>query len=136
MPDPGFERIKDVEEIATIVAGSWSLSASEREEIERIREELGVRFCRRCGYCEPCPEGVRISLMMDLRSIRKRTPAEVLTSSWIAGAVDGAGQCIECGVCEEKCPYQLPIREMLVENITFYEETLQAGGTGQPGRES
>jgi predicted aldo/keto reductase-like oxidoreductase len=130
VPDPGFERIKEVEEIAAIVAGSWSLSASEREEIERIREEMGSRFCRRCGYCEPCPEGVRISLMMNLRSIWKRTRAEALTSTSIAGAVEGAGHCIECGECEEKCPYQLPIRDMLVENIAFYREALGAAGTG------
>ena len=130
VPDPGFERINEIEEIVAIVAGSWALSAGEQEEIERIREEVGVRFCRRCGYCEPCPEGVRISVMMNLQNIWKRIPPEQLTSDWIASAVDGAGQCIECGECEEKCPYQLPIREMLVENIAFYEEALRVEGPG------
>ena len=126
VPDPGFEKIRELEEIVAIAAGSWTLSESERREIERLREEVGVRFCRRCGYCEPCPEGVRISVMMSLRSIWKRTPVEIL-NRWVGGAVDGARQCIECGECEEKCPYQLPIREMLAENIAFYEETVQAG---------
>jgi predicted aldo/keto reductase-like oxidoreductase len=129
VPDPGIEKIEEIEEIAAIVAGSWALSASEREEIERIREEVGVRFCRRCGYCEPCPEGVHISVIMNLHNIWKRIPAERLASGWVANALDGAGQCIECSECEEKCPYQLPIREMLVENIAFFEEALQAGGS-------
>ena len=126
VPDPGFERIEELEEIVAITAGSWALSEREREGIERIRDEVGVRFCRRCGYCEPCPEGVRISVMMSLQSIWKRTPVEVLTR-WAGAAVDGARRCIECGECEEKCPYQLPIREMLVENIAGYEEMLRAG---------
>lgn len=29
--------------------------------------------------------------------------------------------CIQCGECEAKCPYKLPIREMIVENPVFYE---------------
>jgi predicted aldo/keto reductase-like oxidoreductase len=31
---------------------------------------------------------------------------------------------IECGECEEKCPYHLPIREMIAENIALYERQI------------
>jgi predicted aldo/keto reductase-like oxidoreductase len=130
VPDPGIEKLEEIEEIAAIVAGSWVLSASEREEIKRIREDVGTRFCRRCGYCEPCPQGVRISTVMNMRSFWQRFPAQRLTAGWFAEAAASAGQCIECGECEEKCPYQLPIREMLVENVAFYEDALRAGGPG------
>jgi predicted aldo/keto reductase-like oxidoreductase len=36
-------------------------------------------------------------------------------------AVDTGRNCAKCGECEEKCPYQLPMREMIVENIAFFE---------------
>jgi predicted aldo/keto reductase-like oxidoreductase len=39
--------------------------------------------------------------------------------------MESARNCIECGECEEKCPYHLPIREMIVENIKFYEDVLR-----------
>jgi predicted aldo/keto reductase-like oxidoreductase len=32
---------------------------------------------------------------------------------------DKARDCVQCGECETRCPYQLPIREMIAENIAF-----------------
>jgi predicted aldo/keto reductase-like oxidoreductase len=128
VPDPGIERVEEIEEIAAIVAGPWELTVQERQEIEIIRNEVGVRFCRRCGYCEPCPEDVRISLVMNLPSAWKRMPVERLTTGNLSAAIQTGRNCVECGECEEKCPYQLPIREMIAENMAVYEEVLQAEG--------
>jgi predicted aldo/keto reductase-like oxidoreductase len=125
LPDPGIERVEEIEEIAAIVTGSWGLTPGERQAIEQIRDEVGTRFCRRCGYCEPCPEGVRVSLLMNLPSLMQRMPLARLSTGPLAEAVATGGQCIECGECEEKCPYLLPIREMLVEHIALYERTMQ-----------
>jgi len=130
VPDPGIQRLEEIEEIAEILAGTWELTPKEWHAIERLRVEVGTRFCRRCGYCEPCPQGVRISTVMNVRSFWQRIPAERLADGWLADAVASAGQCIECGECEEKCPYQLPIREMLVENAALHEEMLRSRGTG------
>lgn len=127
VPDPGIERVEEIEEIAAIVAGSWDLTDEERREIEFIREEVGVRFCRRCGYCEPCAQGVRVSLVMNVPSILRRLPSERFTSRSLSEAIRSSQDCIECGECEEKCPYQLPIREMLVEHLELYERTVLVG---------
>jgi predicted aldo/keto reductase-like oxidoreductase len=125
VPDPGIEKVEEIEEIAAIVAGPWELTPQEWQEIERIRAEVGTRFCRRCDYCQPCQQGVHISTVMTLRSVWKRLPAERMVTGWIAEAMESARNCIECGECEEKCPYHLPIREMIVENIEFYEDVLR-----------
>lgn len=126
VPDPGIEKVQEIEEIAAILAGPWGLTEAEREQIARIRAEVGIRFCRRCGYCEPCPEGVRISLVMNLPSLWKRMPAERLTTGNLLAAIQTGGKCIECGECETKCPYLLPIREMIAEYMASYEHALQA----------
>jgi len=126
VPDPGIQRLAEIEEIAAIVAGPWELTPQEWSAIEQIRAEMDTRFCRRCGYCEPCPQGVRISTVMNMQSFWQRMPAERLAAGWIAEAVAGAGACLECGECEDKCPYNLPIRDMLAENIAFYEQALKA----------
>jgi predicted aldo/keto reductase-like oxidoreductase len=121
IPDPGIEEIEEIEEIVEIVSGSWELTPQEQQEIERIRMEVGTRFCRRCQYCLPCPEGISIPLMMNLPSFWKRFPAEWFSLIRLAEVIETARGCTQCGECEEKCPYDLPIREMLVENIAFYE---------------
>jgi len=121
VPDPGIETSVEIEEIVEIVAGPWELTAQDQQAMEHIRAEVGTRFCRRCEYCQPCPEGVRISLIMNLRSFWKRFPVERFSTGWIADGIESGKNCIECGECEEKCPYLLPIREMIVENLEFYE---------------
>jgi predicted aldo/keto reductase-like oxidoreductase len=124
LPDPGIERIEEIEQIIDIVNGPWELTPQDWQALEAIREEVGTRFCRRCQYCMPCPQGVRVSTLMIMLSLVKRLPTETLRGSWIAEAVQGADACIECGECEEKCPYHLPIREMIAENIALYERTV------------
>jgi predicted aldo/keto reductase-like oxidoreductase len=128
LPDPGVQSVEEIEEIVDIVDGSWELTAQEQSEIERIRADVGTRFCRRCGYCQPCPQGVEISLLMNFESYWKRFPVERFSDGWIAEAMESGRNCIQCGECEERCPYQLPIREMLAESLEAYERVTQQSG--------
>jgi predicted aldo/keto reductase-like oxidoreductase len=121
VPDPGIESTEEIEEIASIIAGPLELTPDERQEMERICAEVSPHFCRRCGYCEPCPQGVRISLVINLRSFWKRYAPAHFRRGWLAAGVQSGRNCIECGECEEKCPYHLPIREMLAENLAFFD---------------
>jgi predicted aldo/keto reductase-like oxidoreductase len=121
VPDPGIETVDEIEEIVSIVNGERAMTAGERVEMERIRTELGTRFCRRCDYCQPCPQEIRISTVMNVRSFWRRFPAQRFKAGGIARAMDRARDCLECGECEERCPYQLPIREMIKENVAFFD---------------
>jgi predicted aldo/keto reductase-like oxidoreductase len=123
VPDPGIETVDQIQEIVQIANGPLDLTAGEREKIERIRDQVGTRFCRRCGYCQPCPQGVSITTMMTLPSFWKRFPAERFHGGRFAAVVASVDNCIECRECEAKCPYHLPIVEMLAENVAFYEST-------------
>jgi predicted aldo/keto reductase-like oxidoreductase len=125
VPDPGIERVEEIEEIVDIVNGSWELTQQDRRKMEAIRAELGKRFCRHCGYCMPCPQEVDIRMLMIMRIIWKLWPREAFIE-WMGEVVAGAQECIQCGECETKCPYHLPIREMFVENIEFYERVKRA----------
>ena len=86
------------------------------EELERcaaVRRELGSQFCRRCGYCAPCTVGIDIpNNFLMANYLRKYDLADWARGRY-AGLAHHAGECVECGACESRCPYQLPIREML-----------------------
>jgi predicted aldo/keto reductase-like oxidoreductase len=124
LPDPGIETIEQVEEIVGLLEAPLDISANEHAEMELIRTELGTKFCRQCGYCQPCPNGVSISLIMIAPIMWKLWPRESLTSSWYKNAIESGSRCVQCGECEDKCPYQLPIREMIRNNLVSYEEAL------------
>jgi len=49
----------------------------------------------------------------------------VLSWSYVTEGVESWKNCNQCGECEDKCPYHIPIREMIVENIEFYESVLK-----------
>ena len=121
VPDPGIQAEAEIEEIVAIVNGPWEMTAEDKAELEQVRAELGTRFCRRCQYCLPCPQDVQIPSVLNTRSFWKRFPRERFLGSGIKAMVDSARNCIECGECESKCPYQLPIIEMLQENVAFYD---------------
>jgi len=113
LPIPGVQREEEIEEIVGIVESRETLRGQEREEARRIANELGRLFCRRCGYCEPCPQGVPIMLCMSFDGSVNRLPRETMVRKFAQEVVEKAPLCIECRECEQKCPYELPIREAL-----------------------
>lgn len=126
VPLVGIEKAHEIDEIVAIMAGPAALTAAEEAQIARLRQELGTRFCRSCDYCQPCPQGIRISTMLRLRSFAKRMPEARVFGEWGQEMVAIAETCADCGDCESRCPYELPIREMLREHIAWYRERLAA----------
>ena len=53
---PGMGDVEEVYQNAA-VADDLVMSDAENRQCEEIVKELGNRFCRRCGYCAPCPQG-------------------------------------------------------------------------------
>lgn len=120
VPVVGIEKAEEIDEIVALYAANKALNAGELEAIRRMREELGTRFCRRCGYCQPCPQEIDITTVMNLRSFGKRFPPERMFGEWGAKIVEQAENCEECGACESRCPYELPIRQVIKENIAWF----------------
>ena len=119
---PGIQHTEEIEEIAGILNGSSAMTLEDQQEIERIRLELGNKFCRRCDYCLPCTEDIPISFVMHYPTFLKRlAPAQVF-SGGVADAMEKAANCSKCGECEPRCPYDLPIMEYVEEYANKFKE--------------
>jgi predicted aldo/keto reductase-like oxidoreductase len=112
VPIPGIECIEEIEEIVAIVESGATLEGEEKERAEAIVARLGKVFCRRCGYCQPCPQGVPIQSAMVFEGFVKRLPPERI-AGLAPRIAEGVDLCIECGECEKKCPYELAIIETI-----------------------
>jgi predicted aldo/keto reductase-like oxidoreductase len=131
---PGIEKIHEIEEIVDIVNGPTEMTEDEEREMQHVRDELGKRFCRRCDYCQPCSEDIAISSVMHADSLMKRLPPESVFSGRWADVLEKAADCIECGDCESRCPYELPIRDMMKEFSDVYQEAKCRYLTGATSR--
>ena len=121
IPVVGVEKIHEIDEIIQVFEGPWEMTEAEQKEMLRLKKELGTRFCRRCDYCQPCTEGIYISQVMNLESWLKRMPPESLFSGGVADSFEKAVNCTECGDCEARCPYGLPITAMVKESSNIYQ---------------
>ena len=122
VPIPGIGEVQEIEEIVQILEGSRPMTATELKEMARLKQELGKSFCRRCEYCQPCPEEIPIPMVMDFFGFVKKSPPERIFSGHTAELMEKAANCTKCGDCEERCPYGLPIREMIEERVNWYQE--------------
>ena len=119
---PGMAAEEEVDQNITAVENTAPLTTQELEGMQKIRDFLGTQFCRRCNYCAPCTAGVPISSVFLIEGYYSRYHLEDWARARYASLAKHASDCIECGVCETRCPYNLPIREMLKKAKNIFGE--------------
>ena len=117
---PGMAEIGELEQNLAATNDNTPLSEEELAKMDVICKELGTQFCRRCGYCAPCSVGIVIPNMFVFEGYLARYGL----ADWAKGRYDAqaktASDCIGCGVCETRCPYNLPIRQMLKKTAAAF----------------
>ena len=110
---PGMADPRELEQNLDAVSDAAPLSPAELEKIEQIRKELGTNFCRRCNYCAPCAAGISIPSVFLFDGYFSRYGLTEWAKERYGAMPKKASDCIGCGICETRCPYNLPIREMM-----------------------
>lgn len=117
---PGCDTVEQVDLAADLYETEPVWTEADAAKAQAYRDELGSRFCRRCEYCQPCPQGVRITYAMMYRVVAKRmSPAKAV--AFAGETMETVRECLDCGECLTRCPYNLPIPEMLREYLEMYD---------------
>lgn len=110
---PGMAEQSEIEQNVRAVCDCSPLTDRELEKIQQFRDVLGTQFCRRCNYCQPCSAGISIYSMFLMEGYYNRYDLKQWATARYMAMEKTASDCIDCGVCETRCPYNLPIRQML-----------------------
>ena len=110
---PGMESLEQVIENTSVGINVRELTKVEEEKLFKEANSLGTEFCRRCGYCLPCPQGIDIPTQFLMEGYYTRYNLQEWAKSRYDAMDHNAVDCIECGICESKCPYDLPNRKMM-----------------------
>jgi hypothetical protein len=124
IPIPGFESCEQVDEIISIYTAANVIKKQDIGIMEDFRGELGKRFCRRCEYCQPCPQGVMITPAMGYQIVASRMSPSVAVE-FCKNAMESVFLCSGCGACIERCPYELQVTDILKANYALYEKHLK-----------
>ncbi|MBQ8765446.1 MAG: aldo/keto reductase [Clostridia bacterium] len=109
---PGMAASEEVAQNVAAASNTQPLSDTEKNKIQELKDTLGTQFCRRCGYCGPCVAGINIPQVFILGGYLNRYGLEDWARNRYYSMDKKASDCMKCGACEKRCPYNLPIRKM------------------------
>lgn len=110
---PGMYDLKEIDQNLAAAENTAPLTEEEHAKIAEVKKQLSGNFCRRCNYCAPCTVGINIPSVFLFQGYLDRYGLGDWAKDRYASMAVKASACVECGVCETRCPYNLPIREML-----------------------
>ena len=124
LPIWGIQREHELAEWLSYFDAPPVLDDELRTVIEHDREELALDFCRGCGYCMPCPQGITINQCARMSLMLRRAPSENWLSEHWQQEMKKIETCRGCGACSKKCPYGLDTPALLKKNYEDYKRVL------------
>ena len=125
LPIWGIQRESELDEFIAYNDNPPTMTDEITALIDHDREELAGEFCRGCGYCMPCPKGIQINTCARMSLLLRRSPAANWLSERGQAMMKQIEECIECGVCKTKCPYNLDTPNLLNKNYEDYDTFLK-----------
>jgi len=128
VPIWGIQRMWELEQILDFSNNTPEMTEELAQAIDKDRRELAGAFCRSCGYCMPCPVGIEISFANRAKQLLTRSPYQKFMTPQVAANMEKIADCIHCGVCESRCPYNLKPYETMPAQLEWFREFYKEHG--------
>ena len=125
LPIWGIQRERELDEFIAYNDDPPAMTEEISSFIAEEQKTLAGDFCRGCGYCMPCPAEIKINNCARTSLLLRRAPsANWLTPAWQA-EMEKIENCLNCGQCVSRCPYELNTPELLRKNLEDYRTFLK-----------
>ncbi|MBR5375676.1 MAG: aldo/keto reductase [Lachnospiraceae bacterium] len=124
IPIWGIQRDRELDEWLSLMKEEVIMDEKMRSLIEKDKKELDRDFCRGCGYCMPCPMGIKINNCARISLLLRRAPSKAWLSPEWQENMKAVESCVHCGMCKSRCPYSLNVPALLEKNLKDYKKVL------------
>ena len=124
LPIWGIQKEEELDQWLDLFENTPEMDKEISEFIENERKELAGEFCRGCGYCAPCTVDIEISTCARMSLMVRRAPSDTWLNEANQAKMKKIEDCVDCGLCMTRCPYELPIPELLRKNYEDYQNIL------------
>lgn len=124
LPIWGVQKMTELDEWLSYNENTPQMTPEIEAFIERDRVELAGDFCRGCGYCLPCAADIEIPTCARMSLMLRRAPTPMSLSEEAQAKMAKIEDCVDCGVCKTRCPYQLDVPNLLRKNLDDYHDVL------------
>lgn len=103
------------------------LGFCEAEDIEKDYSVIGTfvphdaeGICVYCNHCQPCPKGIDVALVNKYYDLSRA--GDELARNHYAKLEKKAGECINCGHCNSRCPFKVDQMKRMYEISRYFKE--------------
>lgn len=124
LPIWGIQKMSELEEWLSYMDETPAMDKEMEAFIASEQKELMGEFCRGCGYCMPCPQGIMINQCARMSLMLRRAPSANWLGENMQLEMKKIENCTNCKACMKKCPYELNTPDLLRKNYEDYKKVL------------
>lgn len=106
---------------ATAEEKDYNSAIAENDKQSPKQASAQASGCTYCGHCSPCPVGIDIAKVNELLDKAAKSDKDKAVAKAEYDKLEHhASECIGCGACEDRCPFDVPVRKKMQQAVKTF----------------